>query len=103
LEGKPPAAQIGNSKFKEVIMASPLQYKVYEDKDKSQREFIASFKSPWDVVIFALSISKNVTVKYGGRIVWNNHSASTGIGTFGERVRWQRGLLLKKLRSHYEQ
>jgi hypothetical protein len=54
-------------------MASPLVFKVYNEARRPG--FSAAFKSAWDAIIFCLSVPDNLTVKYGGRIVWKNRKA----------------------------
>jgi hypothetical protein len=81
-------------------MASALVYKVYNDV-RPKRTFAAAFASSWDCVVFALSISREVTVKYQGRIVWNNHTSSTNIGSFNDRLRHQHERLAKKVNANH--
>jgi hypothetical protein len=101
LEGKPPAAQIGNSKFKEVIiMASPLQFKIYNEERLPG--FTAAFKSPWDAVIFCLSVSEKLTVKHQGRIVWKNRKADKRSDeTFNGQVSREYDKLMKKVEANH--
>jgi hypothetical protein len=81
-------------------MASALVYKVYNDV-RPKRTFAAAFASSWDCVVFALSISREVTVKYQGRIVWNNHRVHTGLGKFSDRVKYQHDRLAKKVSANH--